>query len=164
VASKKKASLPFWKRKKLTEMTSAEWESICDGCGRCCLNKIEEPGPNPRRVDFTDVACKLFDDKTCRCIDYKNRKAKVPDCVQLTPRILPKMFCLPPTCGYRRLYEGKDLPWWHHLRSGSRETVHEVGISARGKTVSEEYIRDEDIETRIVKWPLSQRTTVVRRR
>src|SRR5690606_36338233 len=117
--SKKKSSLPFWKRKSLSEMTPTEWESLCDGCGRCCLNKFED---DDGRVFFTDVSCKLLNTKTCACTDYPNRKKKVPDCIRLTPKIMPKMNCLPKTCAYRLLYEGKELPWWHHLRSGSRKT------------------------------------------
>lgn len=148
---------PFWKEKSLAEMNRQEWESLCDGCGRCCLNKFEEEGP-PVRIQYTDVACHLFDSKSCQCKDYKNRKSKVKDCIRLTPKIMPEMICLPPTCAYRRLYEGKSLPWWHHLRSGSRDTVHEVGMSARNRTVSEKKLSAAEIEQRIVSWPLSQKT------
>lgn len=149
------AQKPFWKTKSLTEMTRAEWESLCDGCGRCCLNKYEDE--DTRTIAYTDVACKLFDPDTCRCSDYKNRTKKVQDCVVLTPDIMDDMYCLPPTCAYRRLAEGKDLSWWHHLVSGSRDTVHEAGISVRNRVVSEVGLKEREIARRLVAWPMSTR-------
>jgi uncharacterized cysteine cluster protein YcgN (CxxCxxCC family) len=143
---------PFWKTKRLSQMTRAEWESLCDGCGRCCLNKLEDVDTG--NTFFTNVACKLFDAKACRCKDYARRKQKVPDCVKLTPRNVRRIVWLPPTCAYRLVAEGRDLYWWHHLKSGSRKTVHEAGVSVRGRdVVSEVGVPDEQLEEHIVSWP-----------
>jgi uncharacterized cysteine cluster protein YcgN (CxxCxxCC family) len=144
--------LPFWKEKRLSQMSKREWESLCDGCGRCCLNKLEEIETG--RTFFTNVACRLFDTQSCRCKDYVGRKAKVPDCVQLKPRNVRRIVWLPPTCAYRLVAEGRDLYWWHHLVSGSRDTVHEAGVSVRGRaTVCETEVPDEKLEDHIVGWP-----------
>ncbi|MGI8526558.1 MAG: YcgN family cysteine cluster protein [Pseudolabrys sp.] len=144
--------LPFWRTKRLSEMTRPEWESLCDGCGRCCLNKLEEEGTG--RTFFTDVACKLLDAAACRCRDYANRKAKVPDCVKLTWRNVARIAWLPPTCAYRLVAQRRDLYWWHPLVSGSRESVHEAGISVRGRQLhSEADVPDEALERHIVSWP-----------
>jgi hypothetical protein len=143
---------PFWRRKALSQMTRAEWESLCDGCGRCCLNKLIEEDTN--RTVFTDVGCKLLDGQTCRCTDYAHRQAKVKDCVRLTPRNVRRLTWLPPTCGYRLVAEGKDLAWWHPLKSGSPDTVHEAGVSVRGRvSASEKDVPDERLEDFIVSWP-----------
>lgn len=146
---------PFWTTKSLSQMNRREWESLCDGCGRCCLNKFEEEGT--KKIFFTNVACKLLDLDTCRCSDYKNRQAKVPDCISLKPDILPEMNCLPPTCAYRLLHEGKELPNWHPLITGTPESVHEAGISVRGRAISERGLTARQIARRIVKWPKSRR-------
>jgi uncharacterized protein len=140
---------PFWKTKKLEEMTRAEWESLCDGCGRCCLHKLREDNTNA--LSFTSVACHLLDLNTCRCRDYQHRRARVPDCVQLTAEEVRNIDWLPPSCAYRRLAEGKDLCWWHPLVSGDPDTVHTAGISVRGRVISE---RDAGaLESHIVEWP-----------
>jgi uncharacterized cysteine cluster protein YcgN (CxxCxxCC family) len=127
---------PFWKTKTLEEMTPAEWESLCDGCGKCCLSKLEDEDTG--EIYWTSVGCRLFDPATCRCHDYPGRKAKVPDCVQLTPQNVRTIDWLPRTCAYRLIALGEDLAWWHHLVSGSRETVHEAGISMRGRVTAHE--------------------------
>jgi uncharacterized protein len=143
---------PFWRRKRMSEMTRAEWESLCDGCGRCCLNKLIDADTN--ETVFTDVGCRLLDSKTCRCTDYANRQRKVSDCVRLTWRNVKRLTWLPPTCGYRLVAEGRDLAWWHPLVSGSKDTVHEAGISVRGRvTASEKDVPDEKLEDYIVSWP-----------
>jgi uncharacterized cysteine cluster protein YcgN (CxxCxxCC family) len=143
---------PFWRRKKMSEMTQKEWESLCDGCGRCCLNKLIEEDTNA--TVFTDVGCTLLDGNTCRCRDYKHRQAKVPDCVRLTWRNVKRLTWLPPTCGYRLVAEGRDLAWWHPLVSGDPETVHSAGISVRGRvSASEDDVPDEKLEEYIVSWP-----------
>ncbi len=134
-------------------MTDSEWESLCDGCGRCCLNKLEEEGTD--RTFYTDVSCRLLDSNTCRCHDYANRLEKVDDCVQLTPQSLKTITWLPPSCAYVLLAEGKDLYWWHPLVSGDPETVHAAGVSVRGRvSASETHVSDDMLEDYIVSWPL----------
>ncbi len=146
------AKAPFWRSKTLGEMTKAEWESLCDGCGRCCLNKLTDVDTN--ETVFTNVGCRLLDDATCRCTDYAHRQKKVSDCVQLTARNVRRLTWLPPTCAYRLLAEGRELAWWHPLVSGSAETVHEAGISVRGRVAASEVdVPDEELEKFIVKWP-----------
>ena len=142
---------PFWKRLSLEEMSVAEWESLCDGCGRCCLNKLESEETG--EIIWTNVACALMDDETCRCGDYQNRSARVPDCIQLTPETVRALTWLPATCGYRLIREGRDLYWWHPLVSKDPDSVHMAGISVRGMTVSEEGIAVEDYENYLVNWP-----------
>jgi uncharacterized protein len=143
------SSQPFWKTKSLSEMNRTEWESLCDGCGRCCLHKLrfEETGD----LAFTNVACRLLDLKSCNCGDYTNRQLRVPDCVQLTAKDLTEIDWLPPSCAYRRLAEGKDLAWWHPLVSGDPETVHSAGISVRGRAINER--QAGALESHIVDWP-----------
>jgi hypothetical protein len=144
--------VPFWRRKRMSEMTPREWESLCDGCGRCCLNKLTDIDTN--ETVFTSVRCRLFDERTCRCSDYANRQAKVRDCVRLTWRNVSRLSWLPPTCGYRLVADGQDLPWWHPLVSGSRDTVHEAGISVRGRVeATETDVPDDELEKFIVSWP-----------
>lgn len=144
--------VPFWKTKRLDEMTPSEWESLCDGCGRCCLNKLVEEGSD--KTLFTDVACRLLDHDTCRCKDYANRLATVEDCVLLTPETLREITWLPPTCAYVLLAKGRDLYWWHPLVSGDPDTVHAAGISVKGRVgACETQVPDEELEKWIVSWP-----------
>lgn len=144
---------PFWRSKTLEEMTAAEWESLCDGCGRCCLVKLEDEDTG--RIHATDIGCRLFDAGTCRCRDYPNRSASVPDCVTLTPHAVRTLSWLPPSCAYRLVAEGRDLPWWHPLVSGDPETVVTAGVSVRGKVhANEDEVAEEEIVERIVAWPL----------
>lgn len=143
------ADAPFWKTKPLAEMSATEWESLCDGCGRCCLHKLRHAEDGD--LSFTNVACRLLDLKTCQCGDYAGRTRRVPDCVQLTPDSLREIDWLPPSCGYRRVAEGKDLAWWHPLVSGDRNTVHAAGVSVRGRAVSER--RAGPLEHHVVDWP-----------
>ncbi|HVY20453.1 MAG TPA: YcgN family cysteine cluster protein [Bauldia sp.] len=142
---------PFWKTLALSEMSAEQWESLCDGCGRCCLNKLmyEDTG----EIAWTDLACKLLDGESCRCTDYPNRHRRVPDCQALNAENVPTLTWLPPTCGYRLVAEGRDLYWWHPLVSGDPETVHSAGISVRGKTKNEEGVVIEDYEDFVVAWP-----------
>lgn len=126
----------FWEEKPLAAMNRAEWESLCDGCGKCCLHKLEDEETG--EIYPTNVACRMLDRKFSRCTDYPNRKRHVPDCVRLTPETIADTEWLPQTCAYRLLAEGKPLYDWHYLISGSRETVHEAGQSTRGWTVSED--------------------------
>lgn len=125
----------FWERHTLDELTPEEWEALCDGCGKCCLHKLIDEDTD--EVYKTDVACHLLDLKTAQCSDYPNRKARVPDCIQLTAETVGAYEWLPSTCAYRLVAAGEPLPWWHHLISGSRQTVHEAGMSVRGRAVSE---------------------------
>ena len=134
---------PFWKTKPLEAMTDGEWESLCDGCGKCCLSKLEDE--DTAEIYWTTVACRLLDCSSCGCSDYENRKARVPDCVRLTPASVRTIDWLPRTCAYRLVAEGADLRWWHHLVSGSRATVHEAGISIRGRvTAFDSEMADDD--------------------
>jgi len=140
---------PFWMTKRLDEMTREEWESLCDGCGRCCLHKLRDEDTNA--LSFTNVACRLLDLGSCRCRDYPNRRRAVPDCVGLTPKDVAEIDWLPPSCAYRRLAEGHDLAWWHPLVSGDPETVHRAGISVAGRAISER--QAGPLEHHIVDWP-----------
>jgi uncharacterized protein len=140
--------LPFWRTKALAEMTREEWESLCDGCGQCCLHKLQDEDTD--EIALTDVACRLLDLETCHCGDYPNRSIHVPDCVQLTPDNAGALNWMPTTCGYRRLANGKSLEWWHPLVSGDPETVHAAGFSIRGQAVSEDDI--DDIQEHVVDW------------
>ncbi len=140
---------PFWTTKRLEEMTEAEWESLCDGCGRCCLHKLRDDDTG--ELAHTSVACRLLDLQSCRCGDYPNRARRVPDCVNLTAAVVREIDWLPPTCGYRLVAEGKGLAWWHPLVSGDPNTVHEAGVSVRGRVVSER--RAGPLEHHIVEWP-----------
>ncbi len=127
---------PFWTWKPLEAMTSEEWESLCDGCGKCCLAKLEDE--DTADIYWTSVGCRLFDAKTCRCTDYANRLERVPDCVDLTPEKVRSLRWLPSTCAYRLVAEGKPLPRWHHLVCGDRNRVHEEGESMRGRVKASE--------------------------
>ena len=140
----------FWRAKTLGEMTEAEWESVCDGCARCCMVKLQDAGSD--RVEYTAVVCDLLDDNACRCTRYPNRHDLVPDCVVLDSTTLRDFDWLPVTCAYRTLYEGRDLEWWHPLVSGSPETVHEAGISVRGKVLRESLVHSDDVESMVVRW------------
>jgi uncharacterized cysteine cluster protein YcgN (CxxCxxCC family) len=141
--------IPFWQSKTLAEMTREEWESLCDGCGRCCLHKLRYEGTG--ELAFTNVACRLLNIETARCADYARRRRWVPDCVQLTAAELTEIDWLPPSCAYRRLAEGKDLAWWHPLVSGDPETVHSAGVSVRGRVISER--EAGEYEHHLVEWP-----------
>ena len=139
----------FWEEKPLSAMTPTEWERLCDGCGRCCLIKLEDEDAG--RTHYTDVACRLFDDATCLCGNYPLRASLVKGCVVLTPKSLPKVaHWLPRTCAYRRLYEGRGLADWHPLVSGDPETVHEAGISVRHRTVPEWEVPEDELEDHIL--------------
>jgi uncharacterized cysteine cluster protein YcgN (CxxCxxCC family) len=139
----------FWREKPLSAMSRREWESLCDGCGRCCLHKLRDDDTG--EISFTNVACRLLDLTSCQCSDYSNRRARVHDCVQLTPSKLKKVDWLPPSCAYRLISEGKDLFAWHPLLSGTQDTVRTAGAAINGRALSE---RDAGpLEHHIVEWP-----------
>ena len=140
---------PFWKHKALGEMTRAEWESLCDGCAKCCLAKIQDDESD--EIAFTNVACRLLDLETCRCTDYAGRRRAVPGCKRLTPVNIAELDWLPSSCAYRLVAAGKDLPWWHHLVSGDPDLVHTRGRSVRGKAMPE--AEAGPLEHHIVDWP-----------
>ena len=133
----------FWKTKTLRQMSSSEWEALCDGCGKCCLIKLIDDLTDD--LHYTTVACKLLDCDSCRCGDYNNRKKLVEDCVILSPRLVEELHWMPSTCAYRLIYEGKDLYWWHPLVSGNPNTVHEAGISVKGRAISEREVKDAEL-------------------
>ena len=133
----------FWETKTLEQMTHDEWESLCDGCGLCCLVKIEDEDSG--EVFNTTVSCRQLDIETCRCSDYENRLAEVSMCVQLTLENLPELNWLPETCAYKRLYEGRQLPQWHPLITGDKNSVHQAGVSAKWFAQSEEYVHPEQL-------------------
>ncbi|MGB3245088.1 MAG: YcgN family cysteine cluster protein [Sulfitobacter sp.] len=139
----------FWEKVPMVKMTAPEWEALCDGCGKCCLNKLEDEDTG--EVVLTRVACRLLDDATCLCSHYENRHQFVPDCIVLKPEtIKDHMYWLPQTCGYRLIYQGDPLPDWHPLISGSAQSVHDAGISIQHTTVSEFDTPFEDWEDYII--------------
>jgi uncharacterized protein len=144
--------LPYWRRKTLAQMTRSEWERLCDGCGRCCLNKLEDADTG--EIFYTDVGCRLLDGHSCHCRNYKNRHAEVDNCDHLTPTRVPRLRWLPKTCAYRLIAEGRDLYWWHPLVSGDPDTIHAAGISVRGRVGAFEHqMGDSDLEDHVVSWP-----------
>ncbi|MCQ0971639.1 YcgN family cysteine cluster protein [Paracoccus sp. TK19116] len=138
----------FWELP-LEQLDPAEWEALCDGCGKCCLNKLEDEESG--EVAFTRVACRLLDGRTCRCTSYPNRHDFVPECVVLSPAQLPEIaYWLPRTCAYRLRFEGKPLYPWHHLISGDPESVHRAGVSMRGRTIPETDLGEDEWEDHII--------------
>lgn len=144
-------SNPFWREKPLDEMTNEEWESLCDGCGKCCMIRLEDEDSG--KIADTNIACKLFERTECTCSDYLNRCTLVPDCVKLTPDNLAALDWMPKTCTYRLVFEGYELPPWHHLITGDRESIHQAGMSVRDRTVSEEEVAPDDAEQYLIQWP-----------
>lgn len=140
----------FWESKKLQDLDEAEWEALCDGCGRCCLQKLE--CEDTGEIFYTDLACKLFDLNDCRCKDYQHRVEKVPDCISLRKLQEHEWNYMPDTCAYRLLKEGKKLALWHPLISGSRKLMEAEGISVKGKVLPEQYVHEDDLEDHIIHW------------
>lgn len=140
---------PFWRTKRLNEMTTTEWEALCDGCGRCCLHKLRDEATD--ELAFTNISCHLLDLESCRCGDYANRVQKVPDCTTLTPALLGEIDWLPPSCAYRLLTDGQDLPEWHPLITGDPSSTCREGASVTGRSISE--TEAGPLEHHIVRWP-----------
>jgi len=142
----------FWETKTLDQMTRAEWEALCDGCGKCCLNKLEDDDTG--EVALTRIACKLLDDSTCMCTQYPIRHQFVPECIVMTPKTLEdNMYWLPQTCGYRLMFEGKPLFDWHPLVAGNAAKMHAAGMSVQGKTIPEFEVDEDDWEDHIIEEP-----------
>jgi uncharacterized cysteine cluster protein YcgN (CxxCxxCC family) len=140
----------FWERHALAELNAGEWEALCDGCGRCCLHKLEYEDTG--EIAYTRVACKLLDLSTARCGDYRRRRQKVPDCVQLTPENIGSINWLPATCAYRRLHEGRGLPRWHPLLTGDPASVQKAKISVLGRVLPETAVDEDDLDEHVVRW------------
>ncbi|PID66437.1 MAG: hypothetical protein CR975_02930 [Gammaproteobacteria bacterium] len=137
----------FWNNTPLADLTAEEWEALCDGCGKCCLHKLEDEEDG--RVYYTDLACHLLDLTRCRCGDYANRHANVPDCIAFTADDVGQMPWLPDTCAYRLRYLGEPLYDWHYLMSGSRESIHRAGESVRGFAESD---IGQDVQEHIIEF------------
>ena len=143
------SSKPFWEVKTLAEMSREEWESLCDGCAKCCLHKLEDEDSG--EVFYTKVVCRYMD-KQCRCTEYQRRNELVPNCVWLRPEDVDEFHWLPVTCAYRLVAEGKPLASWHPLVSGNPQSVHDAGISIKGRALSEEYVHPDGMEEHIIHW------------
>ena len=139
----------FWERKSLFEMSREEWESLCDGCAKCCLHKLEDEDTG--EVYYTKISCRYMDED-CRCTEYQRRNELVPNCVWLKPEDVQEFHWLPSTCAYRLISEGHSLPDWHPLVSGSHKTVHEAGVSIKGRALSEEFVHPDGYEDHIIVW------------
>ena len=147
---KNKGGLGFWQSKTLAEMSPSEWESLCDGCAKCCLHKLEDEESG--EVHYTKIVCRYLNQNDCRCSDYERRSELVSHCVWLNPQKVTDYKWLPGTCAYRLLSENKSLPEWHYLISGDRQSVHEAGISVRGRVLSDEYVHEDGYQEHIITW------------
>ena len=143
-------SLPFWQTKSLEEMTPAEWESLCDGCGRCCLIKLEDE--DTQELFYTRLICRYFDLAGCRCTVYAERRRLVPTCLKLDAEMIRQLTWIPHTCAYRRLAEGLGLADWHPLVAGNPKAMHKAGISVRGKVILENQVTPEEETDYITNW------------
>ena len=143
----------FWEKVPLTKMSRPEWEALCDGCGKCCLNKLEDEDTG--QVALTNVACRLLDDQTCQCSQYPIRHNFVPECIVLSPDNMEQnLYWMPETCAYKLLWNGRPLPEWHPLKTGDPESVHKAGVSMRGRTVPEFEVDDDEWEDHIIEEPI----------
>lgn len=141
---------PFWERKALAQMSEGEWESLCDGCAKCCLHKLEDDQSG--EILYTRVACRYLDQEKCRCTVYEERKRLVPECIKLEPGNFDDLSWMPSTCAYRLVNEGRPLPLWHPLIAGNRRAIVAAGHTVTGKVLSEEYVHDEGYEEHVVRW------------
>lgn len=141
---------PWWNATPLGELSASQWEALCDGCGKCCLHKLEDEDSG--EVLYTRVHCGYLDEDSCQCSDYANRLRVVPECVRLTPDNIGALDWLPGTCAYRLRAHGQALPAWHPLVSGSRDSVHRAGVSIRGRAISDEYVHPDGYDEHIITW------------
>ena len=144
------SELPFWKTKTLEEMTQDEWESLCDGCAKCCLHKLQDE--ETEEVYYTKVACRYLEEDSCHCSVYQTREQYVPECLWVTPEIARQEQWLPATCAYRLLAQGEDLPHWHPLVAGNDKQMVQVGISIKGRFLSEEFVHPDGLDEHIIHW------------
>ena len=140
----------WWNRLSLAELEPEQWEALCDGCAKCCLHKLEDEDSG--EIFYTRVRCRYLQEESCRCSDYPRRSVMVPECIRLEPGMVADLEWLPATCAYRLRARGEPLPEWHYLVSGSRTTVHEVGVSIRGRAISDEYVHPDGYDEHIVTW------------
>ncbi|OPX55877.1 hypothetical protein SAMN02745127_01051 [Oceanospirillum multiglobuliferum] len=140
----------FWETKTLQQLSTEEWESLCDGCAKCCLHKLEDDEDGT--VYYTDVACELLDIMQCRCNDYPNRQTRIPSCIKLTPEHEEAFSWLPSTCAYRLVKDGQPLPEWHHLVSGKADSIHKARQSIRRRAISAQVVPEEEMELHIIGW------------
>ena len=147
--------VPWWQSKALEDMNPAEWERLCDHFAKCCLIKLEDEEDST--VYYTDIACDLLATPTCQCKDYANRTTLVPECLQLTPDNLENLYWMPPSCAYRLVYEGKNLPSWHHLVSGDKQSIHRMQQSVMGRFVYASTVNESAWEEHVVTWPLKRK-------
>ena len=140
----------WWNTKTLAELTQLEWESLCDGCAKCCLHKLEDEDSGD--IFYTKVRCQYLDEEQCRCTDYANRSTLVPNCIQLNRDNVANLNWLPSSCAYRLRANNQPLEQWHPLVSGSKTTVHEAGISIRGRAISDEYVHPDGFDEHIISW------------
>ena len=142
----------FWETKRLTDLSPDEWEALCDGCGKCCMNKLEDEETG--EVVLTRVSCRLFDDGSCRCSQYEIRHQFVPECIVMSPKTLPQnLYWMPETCAYKLLWNGNALPDWHPLLTGDPDSVHDAGVSMQGVTIPEFEVDEDDWEDHIIEEP-----------
>lgn len=141
---------PFWETKTLAEMSVTEWESLCDGCARCCMIKLQDE--DTEQIIHTSAVCHLLDQQACQCTAYRQRHERVPDCIPFSAGIVQELAWLPRSCAYRRVAEGRGLADWHPLVSQDPESVHRAGVSVRGKVISEAQVDDQDLEDMVVHW------------
>lgn len=140
----------WWNRLSLAELDPEQWEALCDGCAKCCLHKLEDEDSG--EIFYTRVRCRYLQEESCRCSDYPRRSVMVPECIRLEPGMVADLEWLPASCAYRLRARGEPLPEWHYLVSGSRTTVHEVGVSIRGRAISDEYVHPDGYDEHIVTW------------
>ncbi|MCZ6829641.1 MAG: YcgN family cysteine cluster protein [Gammaproteobacteria bacterium] len=140
----------FWEHKSLVEMSDTEWESLCDGCAKCCLHKLEDEASGD--IYYTKVRCRYLDEASCRCTDYPNRSRLVANCIRLSATEVTNYQWLPQTCAYRLLAQGQALPDWHPLLSGDPDSVHKAGISIRGRAISDEFVHPDGYDEHIIHW------------